>query len=105
MKRFMKNPVFWMIVLTLGYSGMSVKLEYDRNNVKPSKQFEVMVDALYRGEKEYIRIHTTDGTDVTDVVLKSYQRAYQRQDYNTIYKGFQDTYVICYDPEHADLNP
>ena len=105
MKRFMKNPVFLMIVFTLGYSGVIVKLEYDCNNVKPSKQFEVMVDAMYRGEIEYIRIHTTDGTDVTDVVLKSYKKAYQRQDYDAIYEGFLDTYVICYDPVHADLNP
>lgn len=104
MKRFMKQPVFWMIVLTLGYFCVSVKLEYDRNNVKPSKRFEVMVDAMYRGETEQIRILTTDGTDVTDVVLKSYKRAYQRHDYDAIYEGFQDTFVICYDPLHADLN-
>ncbi|MGM9941597.1 MAG: hypothetical protein ACI32N_06350 [Bulleidia sp.] len=104
MKRMNRQPVFWMVVMTVVYFCVSVKQESDRMNMKPPKQFTAMLDAMYRGETEQIRILTTDGTDVTETVLKGYEKAYQRHDYDGIYTCFQDIYVICYDPVHADLN-
>ena len=105
MKRLLKKRIFWMGVMTTAYIFLCMKLEYDLKNEQPSAKFEAIIDTMYRGETESVRILTTDGIDVTDVVLEHCRKAYLKKDYDVIYESFKDRYVICYDPLHADLNP
>lgn len=104
MKDILRKPVLWMAVMTCVFCTAVLKIQYDIEHEQPDRKFIALVNAMYAGETEYIRVYSEDDKDMTDSVLMAFEEEWREKDYQAIYEGFKDRYIIRYDTAGADLN-